>query len=127
MTTTAKALPALGKTRINWRTFAANFTAKASENILDMVITIATVGMLLAYISATQPLAAVEYGGYIIAVYLLILFLRIVQDFDESYTNDELGTRLDLLVEMTNRVYQQMDDDPMNDDDFRDRINSVMG
>ena len=68
------------------------------ENILDMVVTIASLGMLLAYLFVTVPEVTIEYAGYIIWIYLIIMLLRIVHDFDESYTTDEVGKLVRLLI-----------------------------
>jgi len=79
---------------VNWKHFTETALQKISENIQDMIVTVATLGMLLAYLFLTQPLAAIEYSGYIISLFIGFMFLRIVQDFDESWTQDEIGDRI---------------------------------
>lgn len=105
MTTIKLATP---KSKTNWINFAEIAAAKIGENIIDMVITIAACGMLLAYLFMTQPLAAYEYSGYIIAVHVLILLLRLVHDFDDSWTIEEVGDRVvvldNKLDELTRRI-----------------------
>lgn len=124
MTTTTKVL-APARTAPNWKSFFAVALQKISENILDMVITIAALSILLAYLLLTQPLAAVEYGGYIMAIYLMILFRRIVQDFDESWTPDEIGDRVAGLENKLDDVARMVREDIVNDDEILDRLQKV--
>lgn len=113
--------------RRNWQMFTAFILEKIGENIRDMVVTIAALGMLLAYLFITTPEVAVEYSGYIIAVYMIILFRRIVHDFDESYTNDELGKRLDLILDFQKEIYRrQRDEGQLEDTDLEERLNSLI-
>jgi len=113
--------------RRNWQMFIAFILEKIGENIRDMVVTIAALGMLLAYLFITEPDVAVEYSGYIIAVYMIILFRRIVHDFDESYTNDELGKRLDLILDFQKEIYRrQRDESQLDDNDLEERLNSLI-
>jgi len=82
---------------------------------------------LLAYLFITVPDAAIAYGGYIIAVYMLILFRRIVHDFDESYTIDELGARIDLLLRIQQELYRRVrDESQLDDSDLEARLNSLL-
>jgi len=88
----------------NWQailTFAFN---KLGENILDMVITIASVSITLAVSWQIAPDATMEYSGFIVAIYLLILFRRIVQDFDDAYTLDEIGEQVKLVKDMLEQL-----------------------
>lgn len=113
--------------RRGWQMFTAFILEKIGENIRDMVVTIAALGMLLAYLFITTPEVAVEYSGYIIAVYMIILFRRIVHDFDESYTNDELGKRLDLILDFQKEIYRrQRDEGQLEDTDLEERLNSLI-
>lgn len=113
--------------RRNWQMFIAFILEKIGENIRDMVVTIAALGMLLAYLFITVPDVAIEYSGYIIAVYMIILFRRIVHDFDESYTNDELGKRLDLILDFQKEIYRrQRDESQLEDSDLEERLNSLI-
>ena len=113
--------------RRNWQMFIALFLEKIGENIGEMVVTIAALGMLLAYLFITVTDVAVEYSGYIIAVYMIILFRRIVHDFDESYTNDELGKRLDLILDFQKEIYRrQRDEGQLEDTDLEERLNSLI-
>lgn len=89
-----------------WKQFTSFALTKISENVLDMVVNIATVGMLLSYLLLTQPVAAYEYGGFIVAIFICLLFLRLVQDFDDSYTNDELAER---IMELEEKIVQLSD------------------
>jgi len=88
----------------NWQAILTFSFEKLSENILDMIVTIASVSITLAVSWQIAPEATSMYSGFIIAVYLLILFRRIVQDFDESYTLDELGEKLKLMQDMLEQV-----------------------
>lgn len=113
--------------RRGWQMFTAFILEKIGENIRDMVVTIAALGMLLAYLFITTPEVAVEYSGYIIAVYMIILFRRIVHDFDASYTNDELGKRLDLILDFQKEIYRrQRDEGQLEDTDLEERLNSLI-
>lgn len=113
--------------RRHWKGILVFVFEKLGENINDMIVTVASVSMLLAYLFITNPVAAVQYGGYIIAVYMLILFRRIVQDFDDSYTNDEIGQRVDLMLDILKEVYRrQRAEGMLTDSDFEERLNSVM-
>jgi hypothetical protein len=113
--------------RRNWKAILVFTFAKLGENINDMIVTIAAVSMLLAYLLITNPVAAINYGGYIIAVYMLILFRRIVQDFDDSYTNDEIGQRVDLMLDILKEVYRrQRAEGTLSDSDFEERLNSIL-
>jgi len=111
----------------SWKSLIVFVLQKIGENVNDMIVTVATVGMLLAYLLITNPSAAIDYSGYIIAIYMLILFLRIVHDFDESYTNDELGARLDLILDFQREIYRrQRDETSIPDSDLEERLNSLM-
>lgn len=121
MTTTAKALPIKDKT--NWKIFWSTFFAKVGENVLDMVVTVSTVGILLAYLLTTQPLAFFEYGGFIIWIYFCLLALRIVQDFDESYTNDELGKQLEDIKDIVKEIHIiERHESTMSDEELDSRL-----
>jgi hypothetical protein len=128
MTTLAKKITTQPQApRRNWKMFTAFILEKIGENIQDMVITIAALGMLLAYLFITVPDVTVEYSGYIIAVYLIILFRRIVHDFDESYTLDELGDRIDLILRIQQELYRRVrEEGSLTDSDLEERLNSLM-
>jgi len=128
MTTIAKKIQSTPQApRRNWQMFIAFILEKITENIQDLIVTIAALGMLLAYLFITVPDAAIAYGGYIIAVYMLILFRRIVHDFDESYTIDELGARIDLLLRIQQELYRRVrDESQLDDSDLEARLNSLL-
>jgi len=105
----------------NWQAFTAFVLEKIGENVLDMVITIASLGILLAYLLISVPEMAIAYGGYITLIYLLVLILRIVHDFDESYTLDELGKRLDLMLEYQRAIHDRVRDEGELDDSEMER------
>lgn len=113
----------------NWQSILTFAFEKLSENILDMVVTVASVSITLAVSWQIAPEATSMYSGFIIAVYLLILFRRIVQDFDESYTLDELGERVDLLIDITkatHRIQRNEYIDVEEENDLERRIQSIM-
>ena len=115
------------KPQRGWKMYLVFLTEKIGENILDMIVTVATLGILLAYLLITVPEIAVDYSGYIIAVYMLILMIRIVHDFDDDYTNQELGTRLDLILDFQKEMWRrQRDESQLNDTDLEERLNALM-
>ena len=100
---------------------------KIGENVLDMVVTVLTLGIMLAYLLITVPEIAVAYSGYIIAIYMLILLIRIVHDFDDDYTNQELGARLDLILDFQKEMWRrQRDESELSDTDLEERLNALM-
>jgi hypothetical protein len=116
----------VNKDRTNWREFWSAFFGKVAENIMDMIVTVATVGVTLAYLATTQPLAFFEYAGFIIWIFFCLLALRIVHDFDDSYTNDELGQRLETILDITKDLYRATSNDNahLTDDELEQRIHS---
>jgi len=113
--------------RRNWKAFLVFVFEKLGENINDMIVTVAALAMLLAYLLLTVPEMAIANSGYIIAGYMLILFLRIVHDFDDSYTNDELGTRLDLILDFQREIYRrQRDETSVPASDLEERLDSLL-
>jgi hypothetical protein len=122
-TTTAKTLTAIKST--NWKAFIATTLQKFSENILDMVITIAACSMCLAYLLITQPIAAVEYGGFVIGIFLMFLLRRIVQDFDEAWTSDEIGDRVASLENKLSDIARMIRDDIITDEEISARLESL--
>lgn len=115
------------KPQRDWKMFIVFITEKIGENILDMIVTVATLGILLAYLLITVPEIAVDYSGYIIAVYMLILMIRIVHDFDDDYTNQELGARLDLILDFQKEMWRrQRDDSELSDTDLEERLNALL-
>jgi hypothetical protein len=117
------------KAKRNWQAILTFAFGKLSENILDMVVTIASVSITLAVSWQIAPEATAQYSGFIIAAYLLILFRRITQDFDDAYTLDELGERVDLLIDLakaSHRIQRNEDLDPEEESDLQRRMQSIM-
>ena len=110
-----------------WKMFLVFIIEKIGENVLDMVVTVLTLGIMLAYLLITVPEIAVAYSGYIIAIYMLILLIRIVHDFDDDYTNQELGARLDLILDFQKEMWRrQRDESELSDTDLEERLNALM-
>lgn len=124
MTTNVKRINTI-KTATNWKHFTSTAMQKIGENIMDMVLTVATCGMLIAYLGATQPLGAIEYSGYIIGIYLLILLRRIVHDFDDSWTIEEVGDRVTTIESKLEDVARMVKEDTITEQELIDRLNNA--
>ena len=96
MTTTTNKLT-VTKGRFDLKRVLSEFASKAIENIFDTGLTIVTLALLLWYLMLTVPDITPAYSGYIVAFYALILVRRLVQDFDDAYTLDELGEQLAII------------------------------
>jgi len=96
---------------------------KIGENLLEVVITVSIVGLTLAYIGITQPLLASLVGGHIIFIFMLILLLRVVQDFDDHMTVDELAERLEITEERIEEIHRIEKNNVIgNEDEFNERL-----
>lgn len=125
MATQAKQLTA-AKSKTDWNQFAKFTLTKLTENVYDMVITIVVLALLLSYLLLTQPEAAVAYGGYIIVLYVLILVRRVVQDFDEHYTLDEIGKQNEIITEYLRDLHRmQRAETNVNDDILEQRLHAL--
>jgi len=98
-TTITKQISTPKQIKTDWKKFTRFTITKIAENVYDMILTIVTLGMTLSYLFLTVPEMAVEYSGYIIVAFVLILVRRIVQDFDENYTLDEIGKQNEIIIE----------------------------
>lgn len=124
MTTNVKRISTM-KSATNWKHFTSTAMQKISENIMDMVLTVAACGMLIAYLNVTQPIAAIEYSGYIIAVHVLILLRRLVHDFDDSWTIEEVGDRVSTIESKLEDVARMVKEDTITEQELIDRLNGV--
>lgn len=123
-TTVTSIRTARPKNKIDWSQFAKFTITKLAENIYDMVITIVVLGLLLSALLITQPEMAVEYGGYIIILYVLLLARRIVQDFDDNWTIDEIGERLIELDQRIAELDRLIRADTMTDEEIEQRLHA---
>lgn len=96
---------------------------KIGENLFDAVITVAFAGLTLAYVGMTQPIIANLVGGHIIIIFVLILLRRVVQDFDDVFTVEELSDRLIATEERIEAMYRMMRAETnMSDDELDARL-----
>ena len=128
MTTLAQKLTHATKRQINWKEISKFSLIKFTENTYDMIVTIVILALLLSYLLITQPQAAIQYSGYIIIFYVLMLTRRVVQDFDDAYTNDEIGERIDLVLDVVKEMHRMLRNENISEDDVTDieeRLNAM--
>lgn len=95
------------KPQFSLEAFGSTVLAKFKESIFDMVVTVALTGASLAYMSITvHPWLVQTVSGYYIFAMLIAMFIRIVRRFDESYTTQEVGEKLDNYY---NDITQRLD------------------
>lgn len=109
MTTIAKNISTTStRHQTNWKEIAKFALTKFAENIYDMLMTLVSLGLVLAYCFITVPEITIQYAGYIVIFYVLLFMRRVVQDFDESYTNDEIGQSVDLILDIVKETHARM-------------------
>jgi membrane protein implicated in regulation of membrane protease activity len=71
---------------------------KIGETIADLLITLLFTGIAIAVPATLQtqniPLTYGECTVYIVSIFLLIIVRRVVQDFDDQFTIDELADQV---------------------------------
>jgi hypothetical protein len=100
---------------------------KIGENLLDLVITMTTVGITIAWIATMQDIAVTtgEMIVYIITIFLLIVVRRVIHDFDDSYTTDEIGDNIAEISERLGEIHRIMKSESMlSEDEFNERLRS---
>ena len=96
---------------LNYKQIIKFSLGKLTENLGEVAMTAVTAAITISAVSIVAPLAAEEYSGYIVLVFLLIQLRRLVQDFDESWTNDEIAELLTKMDQELMGVYRMVRDE----------------
>ena len=93
------------KFKFNFRAFVSNLLSTMASSVLDVVITVSVTGATLSVIFKVAHPYYLQFipGLYIIAM-LLMLCIRITHSFDDSYTVDELGKKLEYMQAQLDRL-----------------------
>ena len=93
------------KTKINISEFVSSLLSAMASSVLDMVISASVTGATLSVIFKVAHPYYLQFipGLYIIAM-LLMLCIRITHSFDDSYTVDELGKKLEYMQAQLDRL-----------------------
>lgn len=99
--------------KLNVKDFIATALYKFSESLGDMVLTVCITGLALMWMGThINPILVGMVGGYYIFAMLIVLLIRIVQRFDDSYTTEELAER---ILEFEAAVTGRLDEIIRND------------
>jgi hypothetical protein len=79
---------------------------KIGENAQDAFITFIFMTMTIAVIITLQnvPITMGEMTAYILTIFVLIILQRVIQDFDDSYTTDELADEISSINKSTQDI-----------------------
>lgn len=88
--------------------FALN---KIAENVGEMLLTLITTSITISAVVIVAPAAAQEMSGFIIGLFLLLQLRRIVQDFDESWTHDEIAEQLSFMDSKLDNIERMVRDE----------------
>src|SRR3989304_2647134 len=81
--------------RINIKDFIAIALWKFYKSINDMIVTVAITGASLVYMAFKIPAYVLDLvSGYYIAAMVILVLIRVVRRFDNSYTTGELAEQI---------------------------------
>lgn len=103
---------------------------KIGETIFDTLVTLLFAGIAIAVPATLQaqriPVTYGECMVYIVSIFVLIIIRRVVQDFDESFTVDELADEVNTLKHIASETYRIVkNDSSISDEELDDRLNSI--
>lgn len=123
-TTTNKLTVAKGRDFKGLTVFAFN---KLGENLIEISVTMIVAALTIAYLNLQGLLPSFNVAIYIALIFLGVQLRRLVQDFDDSISNDEIAERVDLMFDMVKQIYRrQRNESTLEDDDIDERLQSIM-
>lgn len=123
-TTTNKLTVTKGRDFKGLTIFAFN---KLGENLIEISVTMIVAALTIAYLNLQGLLPSFNVAIYIALIFLGVQLRRLVQDFDDSISNDEIAERVDLMFDMVKQIYRrQRNESTLEDDDIDERLQSIM-
>lgn len=123
-TTTNKLTVTKGRDFKGLTIFAFN---KLGENLIEICVTMIVASLTIAYLNLQGALPSINEVIYIALIFLGVQLRRLVQDFDDSISNDEIAERVDLMFDMVKQIYRrQRNESTLEDDDIDERLQSIM-
>ena len=101
---------------------------KIGESLVEAVITVVAAALTLTWIGTMQPIQVTqsEMTAYIITIFLIIILLRVVHDWDDHYQTNEIGEELATLKEIVNETRLIVKHESTIDEALLDqRLNSI--
>ena len=98
---------------------------KIGENLFDFFITLFFASIAIAWIATMQDIEVTtgEMIVYIITIFVLIVVRRVIHDFDDSYTTDEIGDNIAELNERITEIHRIVKSESMlSEDEFNERL-----
>jgi hypothetical protein len=101
--------------------------AKLGENLIEISVTMIVAALTIAYLNLQGVLPSTDVAVYIALIFLGVQLRRLVQDFDDSISNDEIAERVDIMFDMVKQIYRrQRNEGTLDDDDIDERLQSIM-